>query len=96
MTCKCGSPESPDCSVEVGDASIVAAPGDGAGVQSEPGVRGRDARLPQAGPGHRQSLHQEHPRRHPHRGPRHHHHAGLRSGRGGALPTEDRLRGSDE
>ena len=42
------------------------------------------------------STHQEHPRRHPHRGPRHHPHAGLRRGRGGALPTEDHLRGSDE
>ena len=82
--------------VDVGDAVVCAAPGDGAGVQSERGVRGRGARLPQAGAGHRQPLHQDHPRRHPHRGPRHHHHAGLRRGRGGALPTEDHLRGSYE
>ena len=41
------------------DEVVVAAPGDGAGVQSEPGVRGRDARLPQAGPRHRQPPPQE-------------------------------------
>ena len=41
------------------DASVVAAPGDRAGVQSERGVRGRGARLPQAGARHRQPLHQE-------------------------------------
>ena len=76
------------------DASVVAAPGDGSGVQSEPGVWGRGARLPQAGAGHRQPLPQQRPRHHPHRRPRHPRHAGLWCGRGGALPTDDHLRGS--
>ena len=76
------------------NAVVCAAPGDGSGVQPEPGVRGRGARLPQAGARHRQPLPQQRPRRHPHRRPRHPRHAGLRGGRGGALPTDDHLRGS--
>ena len=76
------------------DAVVCAAPGDGSGVQSEPGVRGRGARLPQAGARHRQPLPQQRPRRHPHRGPRHPRAAGLLRGRGRALPTDDHLRGS--
>ena len=91
MTCKCGAP---DCIVEVGDASVCAAPGDGSGVQPERGVRGRGARLPQAGARHRQPLPQQRPRRHPHRRPRHPRHAGLLRGRGRALPSDDHLRGS--